>query len=169
MQIGKKAMPKDFKYKDVFLRGMPEHTGSDSFTARHPPMPASRWAKIFSPFDALKGFDEAIADKEKPPVRRREPGEDEQEELNWTLSRLKELVPDRRTAKENKILVSITHFEEEEPGCGEYIETAGTVLCVDEIYHRIELEDNVVINFKDIHELRILHENDPISGDGPEY
>ncbi len=32
----------------------------DSFYVKHPPMELSRRAKIFSPFDALKGFDEEL-------------------------------------------------------------------------------------------------------------
>ena len=64
MQLGAMAMPSAFKYMDVFLRGKPQHDGWDAFTIKHPPMPASRWAKTFSPFDALKGFDEAIGSKE---------------------------------------------------------------------------------------------------------
>ena len=35
------------------------------------PMPASRRAKQFSPFDALKGLKEAIAEKERIPTPRR--------------------------------------------------------------------------------------------------
>ena len=58
-------MPSSFKYKDVFIKGRPQHYGWDEFTIKHPPMPASRWAKIFAPFDALKGFNEAIAVSEE--------------------------------------------------------------------------------------------------------
>ena len=58
-------MPPDFKYKDVFKKGRPTHHEWDNFRRKHPPMPASRWAKIFAPFDALKGFDEAIKSQEE--------------------------------------------------------------------------------------------------------
>ena len=57
-------IPPDFKYREVFLKGRPVHDRYSSFYAKHPPMPPSRWAKIFSPFDALKGFREAIASAE---------------------------------------------------------------------------------------------------------
>ena len=69
--IGSMPMPVGFKYKDIFLRGRPRHTKWDTFSLKHPPMPASRWAKIFSPFDALEGFDERIAEKEVLTHRRR--------------------------------------------------------------------------------------------------
>ena len=65
MILGAMSMPSDFKYRDVFLRGMPVHESRDRFLLKHPPMPASRWAKIFAPFDALRGFDEAIAFEEE--------------------------------------------------------------------------------------------------------
>ena len=57
-------MPANFKYTDVLRRGRPRHEKWDSFSLRHPPMSAAHWAKIFSPFDALDGFDERIAEKE---------------------------------------------------------------------------------------------------------
>ena len=64
MEIGSMPMPPAFRYRDVFLKGRPRHDVPDPFSLRHPPMPASRWAKIFAPFDALKGFEEAIRLKE---------------------------------------------------------------------------------------------------------
>ena len=53
-------IPENFKYRDVFLKGKPCHDKHSTFYAKHPPMPPSRWAKIFSPFDALRGFSDAI-------------------------------------------------------------------------------------------------------------
>ena len=61
MTLGEMAMPADFRYRTVMLRGKPQHEKTDAFSIRHPPMPPGRWAKIFSPFDALKGFHDAIA------------------------------------------------------------------------------------------------------------
>ena len=57
-------IPQDFKYRSVLLRGKPSHGKYDSFRIRHPLMSTARRAKIFAPFDALSGFDEAIAGKE---------------------------------------------------------------------------------------------------------
>ena len=62
--IGVMAMPADFRYRDVFLKGKPQHDRFDLFRIRHPSMDVGRRAKIFSPFDALKGFNEAIASKD---------------------------------------------------------------------------------------------------------
>ena len=49
-----------FKYIKVFEKGRPMHQQYDNFSMKHPMMELSRRAKIFSPFDALKGFKEAI-------------------------------------------------------------------------------------------------------------
>lgn len=51
------------RYRKVLEKGRPIHTKGDDFYIKHPPMDLSRRAKIFSPFDALKGYDEAIAAK----------------------------------------------------------------------------------------------------------
>lgn len=54
-------IPPGFRYREVLRKGRPLHAPMDSFAVRHPPMPLSKRAKIFSPFDALRGFREAIA------------------------------------------------------------------------------------------------------------
>lgn len=62
-------VPPGFRYADVFKKGRPRHGTAgqpatyDAFYAKHPPMESSRRAKIFAPFDALCGFDEAVAAK----------------------------------------------------------------------------------------------------------
>ena len=53
------------------------------------PMPPSRRAKQFAPFDALKGLKEAIARKERIPVPRRILSEDAIAEINPQLMSLK--------------------------------------------------------------------------------
>lgn len=53
------------------------------------PMPPSRRAKQFAPFDALKGLKEAIARKEHVPEPRRELSEDAIAEINAKLTMLK--------------------------------------------------------------------------------
>ena len=55
--------PEGFRYSEVLRRGRPVHDPLDPFTVRHPAMPLSRRAKIFSPFDALRGFGDAITAK----------------------------------------------------------------------------------------------------------
>lgn len=62
--IGAMQVPADFRYLDVFLKGKPQHDRDDPFRIRHPKMPCDKRAKIFSPFDTLKGFSEALAAQE---------------------------------------------------------------------------------------------------------
>ena len=54
-----------FKYREVYEKGKPVHEKNDSFSVKHPPMELSRRAKIFSPFDALKGFSDELAKAEE--------------------------------------------------------------------------------------------------------
>lgn len=58
-------------------------------TAPRVPMPPSRRAKQFAPFDALKGLKEAIARKERIPTPRRILSEDAIAEINTQLTALK--------------------------------------------------------------------------------
>ncbi|SFO11031.1 hypothetical protein SAMN05216351_103164 [Pseudobutyrivibrio sp. JW11] len=53
------------RYRKVYERGKPKHSPFDDFSIKHPAMDLSRRAKIFSPFDALKGFNEEIASTEQ--------------------------------------------------------------------------------------------------------
>ena len=62
--VGYMPMPAAFKYHDVYLHGRPRHQRYDRFWRKHPPMDHRQRAKIFAPFDALNGFDEAIAETE---------------------------------------------------------------------------------------------------------
>ena len=57
---GDMEMPAGFSYREVICKGRPLHDGIDPFRIRHPQMDPGRRAKIFAPFDALRGFDEAI-------------------------------------------------------------------------------------------------------------
>lgn len=51
-------------------------------------MPISERAKIFAPFAALKGLNEALKEKEKIRISKKELSEDMAEELNTTLKTL---------------------------------------------------------------------------------
>ena len=52
--------PSSFPYRKVLEKGKPVHDKNDPFTARHPAMDLDRRAKIFSPFDALRGFSDEL-------------------------------------------------------------------------------------------------------------
>ena len=53
------------RYRKVLEKGKPKHEPYDDFYIKHPPMDLTRRAKIFSPFDALKGYDEELARTEQ--------------------------------------------------------------------------------------------------------
>lgn len=108
--IGYLPLPDDFEYLDVLRLGRPRHEKWDDFSLRHPPMTPARWAKIFSPFDALDGFNEAIASKEVVYEPRRHLGEEEQKELNRRLGLLHRLTWNLRAARANKVVVTVTFF-----------------------------------------------------------
>ena len=58
--MSNKTKPSTFKYQKVLEKGRPVHEPNDDFLRKHPRMDLTRRAKIFSPFDALKGYDEEI-------------------------------------------------------------------------------------------------------------
>ena len=159
--VGFMQMPAGFRYKEVLRRGRPKHEKYDSFWIRHPPMPTSRWAKIFAPFDALYGFDDRIAGKEVLYCERKVLSEGEEEELSRKLSFLHSLTYNGREARKNAPYVTITCFE----ACtdsendwyghgGQYRELRGTVLHVDPHSIRIKTSDGEVsIPFDDIWEI----------------
>ena len=119
--IGDMAMPADFEYRDVFLKGRPVHEPFDAFRLRHPSMDPVRRAKIFAPFDALAGFDEALASTEVLCEPRRELSDDEKEELDRRLGILHRLTRNGHLARENRVPVSVTRFIPFPDGdCGRY-------------------------------------------------
>lgn len=174
MQLGAMPMPSTFKYMDVFLKGKPRHDGWDAFTIKHPPMPASHWAKIFSPFDALKGFDEAIESKEVKYVDKAELDEEEQRALNHKLSILHGYAFNSRMARTNRIIVTVEYFvpcsDQDVFEQGRYEKVSGMVLCVDEVREAITLQGltgKAVIDFADI--LAIEPENPRLFDDTPDW
>ena len=62
--LGDMSMPEGFRYRSVSLKGKPQHDKTDSFRLRHPSMDVGRRAKIFAPFDALRGFSAAVLEEE---------------------------------------------------------------------------------------------------------
>lgn len=108
--IGYMAMPDNFKYKSVYLRGKPNHSRDDVFYHRHPSMPSSQRAKIFAPFDALAGFGDAISAKETLYEERHDMSEDETYELDMKLRALAALTVNGRTARKNAVMINVTYF-----------------------------------------------------------
>ena len=67
--LGYASIPPGFPYLDVLQKGRPLHEKTDPFRIRHPSMDTGRRAKIFAPFDALRGFSADGILSSSPPSR----------------------------------------------------------------------------------------------------
>ena len=154
--IGYMQAPADFKYADVVSHGKPVHAMNDSFAVRHPAMDHGKRAKIFSPFDALKGFTEAVEAKDELYVERAELSEDECAELDRIIGELRELVCNGSAARENNITVAVTHFvpctdtDNDAYGYrGQYVETKGVLTEINTVKRFITVDGRKIL-FGDI-------------------
>ena len=102
------------------------------------PMPRSRRAKQFMPFDALTGLREAIAAKERVIEPRRYPSEDAIAEMNAKLLDL----------HKGQIITVVYYGDYEQ----RYLQLTGPVIKVDSYWHSIQIE-NITIDFSEIYEL----------------
>ena len=109
--IGVMPMPAGFKYREVFLKGKPRHDRFDTFRIRHPSMDVGKRAKLFAPFDALRGFDFAILMKNELYVDKTVLSPEDTEELSRRLTILHNLTYNSRMARINRPLVSVTYYE----------------------------------------------------------
>ena len=105
------------------------------------PMPASRRAKQFAPFDALKGLKEAIAEKERIPTPRRILAEDALAELNQKLAQLRK-----------GTVVTVVYYCIYEQ---EYHQITGGVVKVDTYWNLLQI-GNMAIDFSEITEVEII-------------
>lgn len=159
--LGQMAMPADFAYKTVYRNGPPRHGKYDDFRRRHPGMDVGRRAKIFSPFDALRGFDEGIHKEEVPYYNKLVLGEDELAELDRRIAILHALTRTARLARENRVTVCVRFFvpcaDEDgfSPGVkGSYESVTGVVWKVDAApYRALHIADRVIA-LADIVEIR---------------
>ncbi len=93
-------------------------------------------AKQFMPFDALKGFREALAQKERIIVPKRELSEEQKEELDFKLHQI-----------QKKDMVTVEYFQN-----GEYVQVMGVVSRID-ITCKVLVIVNSRIAFDDISDL----------------
>ena len=155
--IGTMAMPAGFRYRDVFLKGKPRHDRYDAFRIRHPQMDVGKRAKLFAPFDALRGFDFAIMCKNELYVDKAVLCPEDAEELSRRLTILHNLTYNSRMARENHVKVTVTYYipcndkENEAYGYrGQYQQLTGICRNVDaEVTQTIRIDDRR-IRFSDI-------------------
>lgn len=130
------------KYDDIIHLSRP--------ASRHPKMSEADRAKIFSPFAALKGYEEAVKDKEKIRVNKIELSDEEKARINQKLCRLK---------KGQLITVDYFHPGPGPNGSGdiaegEYRTITGTVEKMDGDF-RMMMVDGVKVWFDDIAGIRL--------------
>jgi hypothetical protein len=131
------------KYDDIINI---EYPLKSSDVIKHPRMQVEDRAKIFAPFAALKGYEEAIAAKQKIVVPRIELSEESKEYLDLQLGKIEKLL-----AKEQHPIITVVYFQKDkvrnEDG-GEYIQFTGMVAKFDQtsrilqiVEKRFRLED----------------------------
>ncbi|MBO5372107.1 MAG: hypothetical protein J6A75_05235 [Lachnospiraceae bacterium] len=127
----------EHKYDDIIHMPHP-------VSKRHPQMSLLDRAAQFSPFAALTGHEEAIAETARLTDKRMELDENMLEILNAKLQFLKE-------KETEKPVVVISYFEpdKKKPG-GSYIKAAGTIRKIDVYKHRIFMDDGRSIPIQDV-------------------
>ena len=158
--IGVMPMPAGFKYRDVFLKGKPRHDRYDSFRIKHPEMPTGKRAKLFAPFDALRGFDFAILMKNEIYTDKAGLSPEDQEELDRRFSILHNLTFNSRMVRTNKVLVTVTYYEacrdvnsEAYGSQGQYKTITGICWNVDAEMTKTIQVDGMRIRMEDIREI----------------
>ena len=96
-------------------------------------MDQSNRAKQFMPFDALKGFQEALREKEKIIVPKRELSEEQKQELDYQLQQIQKMD-----------VVTVEYFQ-----TGEYVQVTGVVTRID-MNAKVIVIVNIRIAFEDI-------------------
>ncbi len=148
-KVGDIPMPAAFRYREIFYRGKPRHAKTDPFRIRHPSMDLGRRAKLFAPFDALKGFGSAVSAKNELYESRRDLNEEELQELEMRLHILKDRCPARIRAT---FYVPCQDENSEAWGKGgQYHTLSGICLKVDEQIGRCLLMEGERISFSDLY------------------
>lgn len=94
-------------------------------------------AKQFMPFDALKGFREALAEKERIVVPKRELSEEQKVELDFKLHQIKK-----------RDMITVEYFQN-----GEYVQVTGMVSRMDTTSKVLKIV-NTKISFDNISDLK---------------
>lgn len=102
-----------------------------------PKMDRTSRAKQFMPFDALKGFREALLEQERPNIPRKILSEDRKEELDAKLRQI-----------HRKDIITAEYFQN-----GQYVQVTGEVSKIDETARGIKVAGQF-IPFADISDLQ---------------
>lgn len=131
------------KYDDIIGLDRP-------ISKTHAPMPMEERAAQFSPFAALTGYEEVIAEAGRLTAERIELDEDAKQELDRELVRLA-----REIETKSPTEVELTWFEPDGLKLGgEYLTRRVTVRRIDRTYRLLELADHSVIELDRMISLR---------------
>ena len=150
----------DFTYTDIIHSRRPFHDG-DLFDRRHPKMTRLNRAKIFAPFAALSGFDDAVKSKQVPYVPRRIKDTEETRALNRALEALHRATRTGALARQNRVRARVEYFvvcadphHEAFGRDGLYRAVTGIVWKVDPVGQAMVIGDTT-IPFSDIHRITL--------------
>ncbi len=115
-------------------------------TVGHRPMPMEERAKIFLPFAALKGYEEAIAEKKRITVEKINLSEEMKEVLDQQFQKVL-----RQLEQKQHPMVTVIYFEKDKnrPGEGFYLKLTGMVSRLD-VQSRFIQVVNTKISFENI-------------------
>ena len=117
-----------------------------------PPMSMHDRAAQFSPFAALVGYDDAVAETARLTDSRAELTEDEMSELNANLNRLLDSLDEQPQ-------ISVTYFvPDEKKSGGMYVEKVGVVRIFDSYAGELVFTDGVRIAVADMSALTFIDE-----------
>ena len=117
-----------------------------------PPMSMHDRAAQFSPFAALVGYDDAVAETARLVGDRIELTEDEMNELNMTLNRLLDSLDEQPE-------ISVTYFvPDKKKSGGSYVNKVGVVRIFDSYSQELVFTDKSRINIQDIIIIELLDE-----------
>lgn len=118
---------------------------------KHPQMSMEDRAAQFSPFAALVGFDDEIAETDRTVEQFAEPDENYLEELDEKLRHIAEHIAEQP-------LVELTYFvADETKSGGAYVTTQGAVKKIDKDRRQIVFTDNQRVPLKLVVGVRILN------------
>ncbi len=128
-----------------------EYPLKSSDQVKHPRMPVEDRAKIFAPFAALKGYEEAIAAKQKIVVPRIELSEEVKEYLDLQLSKI-----EQHLISGHHPIVTVVYFLKDKHSSeegGEYIQFTGMVAKLNQTSRMIQIVDKR-LKLEDIYDIK---------------
>ena len=145
------------EYADIINRVRPIHK-ADRFSYKYPRMSSEKRAKIFAPFAALSGYDDALAEKEVIYDIKRVLTDDEYFDLDCKIATIYEKCSNSILARESGVEVRILYFEPlaDDELQGRYIEVSGLVTKVRPDKETITILDKE-ISLRSIYKLEILN------------